>query len=58
MGASVIERHITLERAMWGSDHAASLGTSGVIRLVRDIRIVEIAMGDGVKRVCERRSRS
>ncbi|MGV8080499.1 MAG: N-acetylneuraminate synthase family protein [Syntrophales bacterium] len=54
MGASVIERHITLERAMWGSDHAASLGTSGVIRLVRDIRIVEIAMGDGVKRVCER----
>jgi N-acetylneuraminate synthase len=54
MGACVIERHITLERAMWGSDHAASLGTSGVIRLVRDIRIIETAMGDGVKRVTEK----
>lgn len=54
MGACVIERHITLERAMWGSDHAASLGTSGVIRLVRDIRIIETAMGDGVKRITEK----
>lgn len=54
MGACAVERHITLERAMWGSDHAASLGTSGVIRLVRDIRLVEISMGDGVKRVYER----
>ncbi len=54
MGACVIERHITLERAMWGSDHAASLGTSGVIRLVRDIRIIETAMGDGVKRIAEK----
>ncbi len=54
MGACAVERHITLERAMWGSDHAASLGTSGVIRLVRDIRLVEISMGDGVKRVSER----
>jgi N-acetylneuraminate synthase len=54
VGACVVERHITLERAMWGSDQAASLGTSGVIRLVRDIRLVEMSMGDGVKRVFER----
>jgi N-acetylneuraminate synthase len=54
IGACVVERHITLERAMWGSDHAASLGTSGIIRLVRDIRLAEMAMGDGIKRVMER----
>ena len=54
IGACVVERHITLERAMWGSDHAASLGTSGIIQLVRDIRLVEMAMGNGVKRVMER----
>lgn len=51
MGASVIERHITLERAMWGSDQAASLGPSGLNQMTRDIRLVEIALGDGVKRV-------
>jgi N-acetylneuraminate synthase len=39
---------------MWGSDHAASLGTSGVIKLVRDIRLVEMSLGDGVKRVIEK----
>lgn len=54
IGACVVERHITLERAMWGSDHAASLGTSGIIRLIRDIRLAEMAMGDGIKRVMER----
>ena len=54
IGACVVERHITLERAMWGSDHAASLGSSGIIRLVRDIRLAEMAMGDGIKRVMER----
>jgi N-acetylneuraminate synthase len=54
MGASVVERHITLDRALWGSDQAASLGPSGLIRLIRDIRLVESAMGDGVKRVAER----
>jgi N-acetylneuraminate synthase len=53
IGACVLERHITLERAMWGSDHAASLGTSGVIKLVRDVRLVEMSMGDGVKRVLD-----
>ncbi len=54
LGACVVERHITLDRSMWGSDHAASLGPSGVIKLVSEIRVVETAMGDGVKRVIER----
>jgi len=53
LGACVVERHITLERSMWGSDQAASLGPSGVIKLVRDIRLVEMSLGDGVKQVCE-----
>jgi N-acetylneuraminate synthase len=51
LGACVVERHVTMERSMWGSDQAASLGPSGITRLVRDIRLVEMAMGDGVKRV-------
>jgi N-acetylneuraminate synthase len=54
LGASVVERHITLDRAMWGSDQAASLGPSGIIKLVNEIRLVETAMGDGFKRVFER----
>lgn len=51
LGACVVERHITLDRAMWGSDQAASIEPSGFHRLVRDIRVIEQAMGDGVKRV-------
>ena len=51
MGACVIERHITLDRAMFGSDQAASLGPSGLTRLVRDIRLLEVSLGDGNKRV-------
>lgn len=51
LGACFIERHITLDRAMWGSDQAASVETPGLQRLVRDIRIVEQSLGDGVKRV-------
>ena len=51
LGATVIERHITLDRTMWGSDHAASLEPQGLEHLVRDIRIIELALGDGVKRV-------
>ena len=47
LGACVIERHITLDRAMWGSDQAASIEPQGFMRLVRDIRTVEAAMGDG-----------
>ncbi len=51
LGAAAVERHITLDRTMWGSDHAASLEPTGLQHLVRDIRIVEEALGDGVKRV-------
>jgi N-acetylneuraminate synthase len=54
MGACVVERHITLDRAMWGSDQAASVEPQGFSHMVRDIRLVEMAMGDGVKRVVER----
>jgi N-acetylneuraminate synthase len=54
LGSCVVERHITMERSMWGSDQAASLGPSGITRLVRDIRLVEMSMGDGQKRVFER----
>jgi N-acetylneuraminate synthase len=51
MGACCLERHITLDRAMFGSDQAASLGPSGLTRLVRDVRLLESSLGDGVKRV-------
>jgi N-acetylneuraminate synthase len=51
LGATFVERHITLDRAMWGSDQAASVEPGGVIRLVRDIRVIEKALGDGQKRV-------
>jgi N-acetylneuraminate synthase len=51
MGATSIERHITLDRTMYGSDQAASVEPQGLQRLVRDIRVVESAMGDGIKRV-------
>ncbi len=54
LGACVIERHLTLDRSMWGSDQAASLEPNGMTRLVRDIRLIETSMGDGVKRVLER----
>ena len=54
LGACCVERHITLDRSMWGSDHAASLEPNGIGRVVRDIRLVEQSMGDGVKRVYER----
>ena len=53
LGACYVERHITLDRAMWGSDHAASVEPEGFKRLVRYIRNVEAAFGDGVKRVYE-----
>ena len=51
LGACVLERHVTLDRAMWGSDQPASVEPGGFIRLVRDVRTVESAFGDGVKRV-------
>jgi N-acetylneuraminate synthase len=51
LGACFVERHITLDRALWGSDQAASVEPGGLTRLVRDIRTVEAALGDGVKKV-------
>jgi N-acetylneuraminate synthase len=51
MGACMIERHITLDRAMWGSDQAASVEPQGFARMIKDIRAIETAKGDGVKRV-------
>jgi N-acetylneuraminate synthase len=53
LGACLVERHLTLDRAMWGSDHAASVEPQGFSRVVRDARVIELAMGDGVKRVYE-----
>ena len=53
LGACMVERHITLDRAMWGSDQAASVEPYGFSRLVRDVRAVESAKGDGMKRVYE-----
>ena len=54
LGACCIERHITMDRAMWGSDQAASLEPNGITRLVRDVRLWEQSKGDGIKRVYER----
>ena len=54
LGACCVERHITTDRAMWGSDQAASLEPNGIARVVRDIRLWEQAKGDGIKRVYER----
>lgn len=51
LGACCVERHITMDRAMWGSDQAASLEPNGISRLVRDIRLCEQSMGDGIKKV-------
>jgi N-acetylneuraminate synthase len=53
MGACLVERHITLDRAMWGSDKAASVEPGGIERLVKYIRVTEQALGDGVKRIYE-----
>lgn len=54
LGACMVERHITQDRAMWGSDHAASLEPSGINRVVRDIRLVEESMGSPEKVVLPR----
>ncbi|MCX8116432.1 MAG: N-acetylneuraminate synthase family protein [Desulfobacterota bacterium] len=53
MGASFVERHITLDRAMWGTDQAASVEVIGFHRLVSNIRDIERSLGDGIKRVYE-----
>ena len=51
LGASSIERHVTLDRTMYGSAHAASLEPPGLQRLVRDIRLLDVIKGDGEKRI-------
>ena len=53
LGACVVERHVTLDRAMWGSDQAASLEPNGIMRVVRDIRLIEESMGEEHKRVVD-----
>ena len=53
LGATFIERHMTMDRAMWGSDQAASVEIMGMHNLVRNIRDIEISLGDGIKRVYE-----
>jgi len=53
LGACMVERHITLDRAMWGSDQAASVEPGGFERMVKYIRVTEASLGDGVKRVYE-----
>ena len=51
LGAKVVERHITLSRAMWGTDQSASIEMSGMTKLVKDLRTIESSLGDGVKKV-------
>jgi N-acetylneuraminate synthase len=53
LGATILERHITLDRTMWGSDHLASVEPQGLIKLVRGVRELEEAFGDGIKRVTD-----
>ena len=53
LGATSIERHITLDRSMYGSDQAASLASPGLKKLVPELRKIEIALGDGVKRIID-----
>ena len=50
-GACMVERHLTLDRAMWGSDQAASVEPAGFERLVKYVRVTEASLGDGVKKV-------
>ena len=51
LGATSIERHITLDRSMYGSDQPSSLEPMGLERLVRDIRRIDLILGDGIKKV-------
>ena len=53
LGATILERHVTLDRTMWGSDHLSSVEPQGLIKLVRGVRELETAFGDGVKRVTD-----
>jgi N-acetylneuraminate synthase len=53
LGAVAIERHITLDRSMWGTDHSASLEPSGLNQLVGALRKIPIVLGDGIKKEIE-----
>jgi N-acetylneuraminate synthase len=53
LGATYLERHITLDRTMWGSDHMCSVEPQGLIKLVKGVRELETAYGDGIKTVTE-----
>ena len=59
MGATMIEKHFTLDRTMWGTDQAASIEPTGMATMVRNIRSLAGAMGDGVIRVepCEQEAK-
>jgi|TARA_B100000315_G_scaffold241081_1_gene261579 N-acetylneuraminate synthase len=53
LGSTIVERHITLDRSMWGSDQAASVEPGGLMRMVKGIREIEASIGNGQKRVYE-----
>lgn len=53
LGANFVERHITLDRAMWGTDQAASVEIVGLVKLISNIRDIEQSLGDGIKKVYE-----
>jgi N-acetylneuraminate synthase len=53
LGATFVERHITLDRAMWGTDQSASVDVPTLVSLVEQVREIEVALGDGVKRLHE-----
>ncbi len=53
LGANVIERHVTLDRSMWGSDQSASVEPQGIKKLIRDLKVIKSSMGDGIKIVYE-----
>lgn len=51
LGAKILERHVTLKRTLWGTDQMASVEPQGMLKLVAQIRAIEVAMGDGIKRI-------
>jgi N-acetylneuraminate synthase len=53
LGATILERHITLDRTMWGTDHLSSVEPQGLIKLVKGVRELEEAFGDGIIQVTE-----
>lgn len=58
LGAKIIERHITIDRALWGTDQAASLGPDGMRKLIGSVNSIIRSMGDGVKKVYDSEQKS